>query len=114
VTPPKAGRVEYWDTHQPGLALRLSATGVRSWAVTYRVRGRQIKETLGTLAEILAVAVARARALASMEKARAGVDPVAECREAAERTAANTVAAAAVITAIDGAKVPAVRTWGER
>jgi integrase len=93
---PKAGRVEYWDTHQPGLFLRVSASGAKSWAIMYRVKGngKQIKETLGTLTDIPNVADARARALASMEQARAGVNPVAERRVAAERAAANTIAGA--------------------
>jgi len=94
ITPPKAGRVEYWDTHQPGLALRFSSTGARSWVCMYWVKGKQVRETLGTVAAIPEVAEARRRALVSMEKARSGVNPVAERRKTAERIAANTVAAA--------------------
>ena len=61
----------------------------------YRVRGRLVKETLGTLANIPKVEEARRRAAASLEKAREGVDPVVERRAAVECITANTVAAAA-------------------
>jgi integrase len=96
ITPPKVGRVEYFDTHQPGLCLRVSASAAKSWAVMYRVKGSatKVRETLGTLAEIPKVDEARRRALASLEKARAGVNPVQERRVTAERAASNTVEAA--------------------
>ena len=91
---PKRGRVEYWDTHQKGLCLRLSATGARSWVAMYRVGGKQVRETLGSVARVPNVDDARRLALASMQKARAGVNPVEERRAAKTRAAANTVAAA--------------------
>jgi integrase len=100
ITPPRPDakgrptRVEFWDTHQRGLGLRLSSTGARSWVVMYWVKGKQVRETLGTLAAIPEVAEARRRALASMEQARKGVNPVAERRVTAERIAANTIGAA--------------------
>src|SRR5271170_6329314 len=87
IGPPKAGRIEYWDTNCRGLGLRISATGAKSWVVMYRVRkvGKQVRETLGTLAEIPNVADARERALASINKAQAGINPVAERRAAETR-----------------------------
>jgi len=93
ITPPKVGRVEYFDTHQPGLCLRVSASAAKSWAVMYRVKGSaaKVRETLGTLAEIPKVDEARRRALASLERARAGINPVQERRVTAERAASNTV-----------------------
>jgi hypothetical protein len=94
ITPPKTGRVEYWDTHRRGLCLRVSASGAKTWATTYRVRGKQVRETLGTLAAIPKVDEARRRAHASMERARVGVNPVEERRTATARTAANIVAGA--------------------
>jgi len=94
VAPPKTGRVEYWDKHQPGLCLRVSATGAKSWVTMYRVHGKLIRETLGTLAVIPKVDEARRRARSSLDKARGGVNPIAERRKAAQRAAANTVGAA--------------------
>lgn len=103
ITPPKTGRVSYHDTHQPGLALRVSASGQKTWSVVYWVGGRQVRETLGTVVEIPNVAAARARALASQTSARAGINPVAERRVATERAAANTLAGAVVLP-----------RWGDR
>src|SRR5947209_4381288 len=91
IGPPRAGRVEYWDTHLRGFGLRVSASGAKSWVVMYRPRGsgKLVRETIGTLAELPAVADARRRALASLEAARAGIDPVAEKRAEAARDAAE-------------------------
>ena len=48
ITPPKEGRITITDKHLPGLYLRVSASGAKSWSTMYRVGGKQIKETLGT------------------------------------------------------------------
>src|SRR5262249_26999412 len=53
----------------------------RSWVAMYRVRGKFVMETLGAVALIPKVEVARQRARDSMLKARAGTNPVAERRE---------------------------------
>jgi integrase len=91
LNPPKQGRVEYWDTRLPGFGLRISASGQKTWVAMYRVKGarQQIRETLGNLHEIPNVGDARARALVSLEQARAGIDP------RATGEAAGTVAAVA-------------------
>lgn len=96
ISPPKAGRTEYWDTAQPGLCLRVSTSGAMVWSVTYRVKGndRQVRETLGTLTAIPAVHDARKLAEASMKAARDGINPVEARKTAIERAAANTVAGA--------------------
>jgi Arm DNA-binding domain len=94
LTLPKTGRTIYWDRHLPGFGVRLTAAGARSWVTMYRVNGKTVMETLGTLARIPKVDDARARARASMEKAEAGTNPVAEKRVEAGRAATNTVAAA--------------------
>jgi integrase len=100
IGPPKAGRAEYWDTSCRGFGLRVSASGVKSWFVMYRPRGagKLVRETLGTAAEIKSVSEARRRALASLEAARGGIDPVAEKRARKARAGAedrDTFAAAA-------------------
>src|SRR2546430_8856865 len=58
IGPPKAGRVEYFDTHLRGFGLRVSASGAKSWFVMFRPRGagKLVRETIGTLAAIPAVA----------------------------------------------------------
>ena len=95
LSPPSSGRIIYWDRHLPGFGLRLTSNGARSWVASYRVGGRKIMETLGAVAKTPKVEVARSLARASMEKAAAGTDPVAEKRTAAKRNPLNTVRAAA-------------------
>ena len=53
----------------------------------YRVGGKKVRETIGTLAAITKVEDARAQARQSVEKAQAGINPVEE-RRASERAAA--------------------------
>jgi hypothetical protein len=54
--PPAVGRIEYWDSALPGFGLRVSAPrpgqheALKVWQVMYRVRGRLVRERLGTLA----------------------------------------------------------------
>jgi hypothetical protein len=45
--PPETGRREVYDAEVPGLTLRISASGVKSWSLTYRVKGRLRRLTLG-------------------------------------------------------------------
>jgi integrase len=92
--PPKTGR-DTWRVRQcPGLYLRVSASGGASWSVMYLVKGKQVKETLGTLADIPKMSEAVAFAVARKEQAAKGINPVAERRAAAESAAANTVTVA--------------------
>jgi integrase len=83
---PPMGRIEYWDNQLPGFGLRISETGRKTWVVMYRVRGKLVRETLGTAAVIPNVADARSRARESLQKAQAGVNPVEE-RRGSERAA---------------------------
>jgi hypothetical protein len=79
--------VTYWDSQCPGFGLRVSPRGRKTWVALYRVKGgREVMETLGTMATIPSVGDARERARLSMTKARDGIDPVAE-RRAAEAAA---------------------------
>lgn len=93
ITPPKEGRITITDKHLPGLYLRVSASGAKSWSTMYQVGGKQIKETLGTIPN---VADARRRALESREKAQTGINPILEHKEFAAQQAANTVAGAVI------------------
>jgi hypothetical protein len=43
--PPKQGRLELFDTVRPGLALRITPAGVRSWSLMYRVGGKLRRDT---------------------------------------------------------------------
>ena len=92
---PSSGRAEYWDSQLPGFGLRISASrpgriekdGRRTWQVMYRVKGKLVRETLGTVAVIPKIDEARARARESMRAAQSGVNPVE-----ARRTKAADVA----------------------
>ena len=46
IKPEPAQRVEYPDRECPGLRLVVHPTGKKSWAVRYRLNGRQVKLTL--------------------------------------------------------------------
>lgn len=83
--PPASGRVEYWDATLPAFGLRITATGARSWVAMYRVDGKLVRETLGTVAAIPDVGKARALARASMQKAQAGIHPVEERQQKEEQ-----------------------------
>ena len=76
LNPPASGRVEYWDLALPGFGLRISpAIGGRPprkvWQVMYRVNGKLVRETLGTLATVPRLEAARELARASWQKAQA-------------------------------------------
>jgi hypothetical protein len=89
---PESGRIEYWDTQLPGFGLRVAAhrpgrkdgAARRSWQVMYRVGGRKVRETLGSVATIPKVEDARALARESMATADRGVHPVQERRRVEE------------------------------
>ena len=49
VKSPASGRVEYFDAAFPGLALRVTETGGKSWCAFYRFRGRLRRFTIGNL-----------------------------------------------------------------
>lgn len=89
--PPSRGRAEYFDKMLPGLGLRISDAGRKTWFVMYRVRGRKVRETIGTLATIPNVADARKRARESIELAQRGVHPAEARQEAAAAEAARSI-----------------------
>jgi integrase len=77
--PPPHGRVEYFDAAFPGLALRITANGSKSWSTFYRFNGRLRRLTIGAY-PVIKPAQARREAAAALERARGGVDPAAEKR----------------------------------
>jgi integrase len=95
IAPPPTGRVIYWDRLLPGFGLRVTANGAKSWIAFYRLAdGRKVMETIAPIARLPKVDAARQAARASMEKAAAGDNPVAEKRVEAVRAATNSFAAA--------------------
>ena len=77
--PPTHGRIEYFDASFPGLALRITAKGGKSWCAFYRFHGRLRRLTIGTYPAIKP-AQARREATAALERVRAGFDPAEEKR----------------------------------
>jgi integrase len=84
--PPAEGRVEYWDVENPGLGLRVSDKGRKSWVVMYRHNGRQRRLTLGVYPH-LTLADARKKAKDAMHGVAHGADPAAV--KQADRKAEN-------------------------
>jgi len=86
VTGAKAGpkqRLELWDTHTPGLCLRVSG-GTKAWVVRYRANGKQRRFVLGDAPVRagdpgMALADARIKAASILRAAkREGADPAGE------------------------------------
>jgi integrase len=76
---PTSARAEYFDAEVPGLALRVSPTGAKSWTVFYRHRGRLRRLTIGR-ADVVSLANARARARDELHAASKGQDPATDKR----------------------------------
>jgi hypothetical protein len=68
---PAQGRVEYFDASFPGLALRVTDTGHKSWCAFYRFGGRLRRFTIGRYPPIRP-AQARREAQAALERVRDG------------------------------------------
>src|SRR5215213_3848725 len=72
--PPKAGQVEYYDSHLPAFGLRVSYSGAKAWFVMSRVDRKLTRVTLGHY-PALSLAEARDKARRAAELAKAGGDP---------------------------------------
>jgi integrase len=83
--------VTAWDTVVPGLALRVSKRGVKTFAFKYRHGGRQVMAKIGRLGE-LTIEEARRVAIEYRQRLTQGIDPQQAARD---RRAAMTVADAA-------------------
>lgn len=71
---PKRQRIEYFDEDVPGLALRVTEHGAKSWTLLYRHRGRLRRLTLGDI-DALTLAQARERARDERHAVSKGEDP---------------------------------------
>jgi integrase len=93
---PTRGRLEYFDASFPGLALRITANGGKSWSIFYRFGGRLRRFTIGPFPTIKP-AQARREATAALERVRQGFDPAGEkrARRDLRPPAADTFAAIA-------------------
>jgi integrase len=93
---PKGKRIERFDAGAPGLALRITDRGVKSWSVYFRLHGKHRRSTIGTYPEI-GVAKARERAGEIKKQAKQGVDPKVadDAEKAAVQAGAQTFGAIA-------------------
>jgi hypothetical protein len=77
VPAPEKGQVEYFDARIPGLALRVTSKGVKSWTLVYRHVGRVRRWTLGRYPD-LSLADAREKAADARREIAHGGDPAGE------------------------------------
>jgi integrase len=80
LAPPAKGRLEYFDTTFPALALRVTDTGHKSWSLFYRAAGRLRRYTIGNY-PAFDPAAARKAASAALHRVQAGGDPAEEKRQ---------------------------------
>jgi integrase len=77
--PTRGRRVEIFDATFPGLALRVSESGRKSWSLFYRLHGRQHRFTIGAYPQFLPAA-ARAKATELRNQVDLGINPAVEKR----------------------------------
>jgi integrase len=91
IKPPTSGRNEYFDALVPGLCLRVTDKGSKSWTVMYRLHGKLVRHTLGKY-PTFDLGEAREEARAALRQVERGEDPrVAKAEKAARK--ADTVKA---------------------
>ena len=74
LAPAAGARDEIWDAKVPGLGLRASAHGTKTFVVMYRLDGRKCRVTLGRY-PIVTLAEARERARDILNQVSKGIDP---------------------------------------
>lgn len=84
-------RLECFDATVPGLVLRVTGSGAKTWAVLYRHRGRMRRMTLGA-ASLVSLADARDRARDLIYAAGKGADPAAAKQDAKRATTVGELA----------------------
>jgi hypothetical protein len=95
VPPPPKGRVTIGDTAMPGLLLRVTAGGAKSFSVLYKRGARLRRYTIGSYPKI-DLSAARELARKALIDIAAGGDPAGAKRAAARTPAGETVETAFV------------------
>lgn len=70
---------DYHDKTRPGLSLRVSQKGRKTWKVFYRIGGKQVRRKIGAY-PVMSLADARLEWARMTDMARGGIDPDAEKR----------------------------------
>ena len=105
---PRAGRAEYRDERVPGLTLRVTPTGVRTFTFYRKVQGRPVRVTIGRFPET-SVEQARRQAGRLQGLAASGIDPAA-----ARRAGRNEPTLHDLFTHwLENYAKPTKRTWAE-
>lgn len=109
LAPPKTGRKELYDADVPGLTLRVTPTGVKSWSFTYRRHNRSRRLTLGQFPGV-SLKLARDKARKARESIQRGQDPVEEQKEQ-EREQARYGFTACAEDFVERYCKPNLKTW---
>lgn len=84
IKPPQTGQRDTFDAAMPGLALRVSYGGSKTFVLFYRLHGRQRRMTLGRYPG-LSLSDARTKARDALQAVERGEDPAQERKEAKAR-----------------------------
>lgn len=103
---PKEGRTEYVDGLCPGLHLRVTQTGIRTFSAMFRLNGKLTRRTIGRY-PVVTLANARAAALDIMRKAQEGID----AREHRSREEATLTYGEMVAAYVEKHLKPNARSW---
>jgi len=103
---PAEGRAEYIDGLCPGLHLRVTSLGVRTFSVMFRLNGKLTRITLGRF-PVVSLANARSSALDVMRKAQEGID----AREHRSREESTLTYSELVKSYIEKHLKPSARSW---
>src|SRR5262249_39668033 len=91
IKPPASGQVEHFDLGFPGLALRVSYAGAKSWCFFYRIGGRLRRTSLGTYPAMSLVDAREAWRAARIAVSK-GIDPSPRRGLSKADTFANVIA----------------------
>lgn len=107
--PPETGRREVHDAEVRGLVLRISASGVKSWSFTYRVKGEPRRLTLGQYPGV-DLKLARERARDARAAVQRGEDPVQDKKDEERERQVNGFESC-VDDFVEKYAKPRLRTW---
>ncbi len=108
---PATGRIDVYDDQVPGLVLRVSSTGTKSWSFTYRLYHKPKRLSLGGYPGV-SLKLARERAREARGSVQRGEDPVARKKAEELDRQRNGFASCARDFVAKYCK-PNLRTWSE-